>query len=215
MHRLKNLYLNNSSGLRWDSPFFLSSSILIIFHFPTMHISFTHAYSFFLILVLGMGGAVKGSQRWFSIGSFSVQPSEFMKITLVLTLARFLRYKKYGIGLFDIGGFSLFNIHTNGAYCEAARPWYGAGSGSYLTFNFIYCWYPAAPPVYAHRCGSGYITFSLDVYVEVLSKDEDYWISLAGEGHGLGAGYHRLQSLIAVGSGGLFGTDGETAHKIR
>ena len=82
---------------------FLSSSILTIFHFPTMHISFTHAYSFSLILVLGTGGAVKGSQRWFSIGSFSVQPSEFMKITLVLTLARFLRYKKYGIGLFDIG----------------------------------------------------------------------------------------------------------------
>src|SRR3990170_6509440 len=58
---------------------------------------------FILILVLGIGGAVKGSQRWFSMGSFSVQPSEFMKITLVLTLARFLRYKKYGIGLFDIG----------------------------------------------------------------------------------------------------------------
>src|SRR3990167_5736781 len=58
---------------------------------------------FLLILVLGMGGAVKGSQRWFSVGSFAIQPSEFMKITLVLALARFLRYKKYGLGLFDIG----------------------------------------------------------------------------------------------------------------
>ena len=130
---------------------------------------------------------MKGSQRWFSIGSFSIQPSEFMKITLVLVLARFLRYKKYGIGLFDIG-VSLFNIHTNGAYCETAGPWYGTGSGSYLTFNFIYCRYPAASPVYAHRCRHGYITFRLDVYVKILSKDEDYWISLAGEGYGLGSG---------------------------
>ena len=65
---------------------------------------------FLLILVLGMGGAVKGSQRWFSIGSFSVQPSEFMKITLVLTLARFLRYKKYGSDFFPLyaGGIDLF-----------------------------------------------------------------------------------------------------------
>ena len=52
---------------------------------------------FFLIILLILGSFVKGSQRWFSIGTFSIQPSEFMKIALILTLAKFLRYKKYGL----------------------------------------------------------------------------------------------------------------------
>ena len=170
---------------------------------------------FLLILVLCMGGAVKGSQRWFSIGSFSVQPSEFMKITLVLTLARFLRYKKYGIGLFDIGVSLLFNIHTNGAYCETARPWYGAGTCSYFAFYFIYCWYPASPPVYDHRRRPGYITFSLDVHVEVLPKGEDYWISLAGKGYGLGGGLPQA-SVAYCGWFGRFVRNGmEKWHRIR
>lgn len=43
-----------------------------------------------LMLVFLLGRNIRGSQRWIPIGSFSFQPSEFMKILLVIALAKYL-----------------------------------------------------------------------------------------------------------------------------
>ena len=50
------------------------------------------AYSialFLLIVVLGYGMITSGAQRWVKIGSLSFQPSEFVKIALIMALAKF------------------------------------------------------------------------------------------------------------------------------
>ncbi len=49
-------------------------------------------YAFALLLLLGVdlvGVSVNGSQRWLDLGLFRLQPSELMKLALVLALARF------------------------------------------------------------------------------------------------------------------------------
>jgi rod shape determining protein RodA len=43
-----------------------------------------------LVLVFILGRDIRGSSRWIYIGSFSLQPSEFMKLFLVIALAKFL-----------------------------------------------------------------------------------------------------------------------------
>jgi rod shape determining protein RodA len=43
-----------------------------------------------LLLVFILGREVRGSSRWIYIGSFSFQPSEFMKLFLIIALAKFL-----------------------------------------------------------------------------------------------------------------------------
>ncbi len=43
-----------------------------------------------LMLVFVLGKDIRGSSRWISIGSFSFQPSEFMKLFLVIALAKYL-----------------------------------------------------------------------------------------------------------------------------
>jgi len=43
-----------------------------------------------LVAVLLFGKTVNGSRRWLDLGGLSVQPSEFMKLLLILALARFL-----------------------------------------------------------------------------------------------------------------------------
>lgn len=51
------------------------------------------AYGFsiaLLILVLLIGNEVNGAKAWFGVGGFGIQPSEFMKVTLSLALARYL-----------------------------------------------------------------------------------------------------------------------------
>ena len=45
-----------------------------------------------LVLVLLIGATIKGSTSWFSIGGFSLQPSEFAKFGTCLALASFLSY---------------------------------------------------------------------------------------------------------------------------
>src|SRR3990170_5871694 len=43
-----------------------------------------------LILVFLLGREIRGSQRWIPIGSFSLQPSEVMKLALIIALAKYL-----------------------------------------------------------------------------------------------------------------------------
>jgi rod shape determining protein RodA len=46
-----------------------------------------------LIAVMVVGASAKGAQRWISIGGFNVQPSEFSKLALIITLAALLHLK--------------------------------------------------------------------------------------------------------------------------
>ncbi len=43
-----------------------------------------------LLLVFVLGKDIRGSSRWISIGSFSLQPSEFMKLFMIVALAKYL-----------------------------------------------------------------------------------------------------------------------------
>ncbi len=47
-----------------------------------------------LVLVLVAGHVRLGAQRWFSVGGFAFQPSEFIKLTLILALANYAGNKK-------------------------------------------------------------------------------------------------------------------------
>src|SRR5690606_22052190 len=43
-----------------------------------------------LLLVFILGKDIRGSSRWISIGSFGFQPSEFMKLFMIIALAKYL-----------------------------------------------------------------------------------------------------------------------------
>ncbi|MDB4997288.1 MAG: Rod shape-determining protein RodA, partial [Myxococcaceae bacterium] len=57
-----------------------------------------------LLLVLILGKDIRGSSRWIYIGSFSFQPSEFMKLFLIIALAKYLHDdpKSEGRNLVDL-----------------------------------------------------------------------------------------------------------------
>ncbi len=161
---------------------------------------------FLLILLLVFGGSVKGSQRWFSIGSFSIQPSEFMKITLVLTLARFLQYSKYGLGFFDIGISLLLTCIPMALIVK--QP--DLGTALILVPILLSVLYTAGIRLYqlALFLGAG-IAMTPLLWLFLLKPYQKLrilgflWPDKTAD---WGAGYHRLQSLIAVGSGGVFGS---------
>ncbi|MBQ4296827.1 MAG: FtsW/RodA/SpoVE family cell cycle protein [Clostridia bacterium] len=96
-----------------------------------------------LVLVLVIGFASGGAQRWFSVGPISVQPSEIAKVTLVFALARYLsdhrdrvldrspverRYKHpRRAGLFPALGASLYNVFIAAPRAFVTYMWRGIG----------------------------------------------------------------------------------------
>ncbi|MFH1623737.1 MAG: rod shape-determining protein RodA [Pseudomonadota bacterium] len=53
-----------------------------------------------LILTVPFGKSVSGSRRWLQLGVISLQPSELLKITLILTLAKYLKkYRAQKLGI--------------------------------------------------------------------------------------------------------------------
>ena len=47
----------------------------------------------FLLILMVLGVIRSGARRWIQLGAFSIQPSEFAKVTLVLVMARYLAYR--------------------------------------------------------------------------------------------------------------------------
>lgn len=159
----------------------------------------------FLLIVSLYGYTTHGSQRWIVMGGFSFQPSEMVKLTIILALARY------------------FNDHrANGGYTikELLPP-------------FLMVMMPFLLILRQPDLGTALmlmLLFSSSVlFVGIRWKDlfltavtalimmPVAWHFLKGyqkdriltffnpERDPLGAGYHIIQSMIAVGSGGVFG----------
>lgn len=56
-----------------------------------------------MLFIPGIGREVNGSLRWFDIGGFRMQPSEFMKVAALIYFADYLSRKKEDLHLFKVG----------------------------------------------------------------------------------------------------------------
>lgn len=158
-----------------------------------------------LVLVAMHGQVGKGAQRWIDIGPVQLQPSELMKILLVIALAHWFHrasWERIGNPLFLIPpavaiaipaflifkqpnlGNALITAMIGGAVFFAAgvRLWKFALIVAGIGF--------AAPIVYDHL--KDYQRARITTFLDPESDP-------------LGAGYNIIQSKIALGSGGLWG----------
>lgn len=73
-------------------------------------------FSFVLLLIVYFGGAsINGSKRWIVILGFNIQPSEFVKVGLIMTVCRFLSLYQTDTGCSDRGFRAIF--WTNNVVC--------------------------------------------------------------------------------------------------
>jgi len=93
-----NLSIDNSDFLVFNKQvFFVISGLMIFFIFANINYSFWLTYSkliyifstFILLIVLLFGTEIKGTTGWLDFGLFSIQPVEFVKIGLIIFLARY------------------------------------------------------------------------------------------------------------------------------
>ncbi|MFN7829137.1 MAG: putative lipid II flippase FtsW [Acidobacteriota bacterium] len=149
---------------------------------------------------------VKGAKRWIALKSFSFQPSEFAKLALIIFLAWFLARRENegkleqfsltflpaGVILAIIGGliYKEPDLGTLGVLAVIATAMYivaGAPVRKLLLFLPI-----------------GLIGVVYAIWNTPYRRARIFAF-LDPEGDRLGSGYHILQSLIAIGSGGVNG----------
>ena len=158
-----------------------------------------------LVLVMRMGHVGKGAQRWIDFGGMQWQPSEFMKIALVMALASWFHkasFERAGSPLFLIPpvlavlvpvGLILKEPNLGTAVIVAVvgfSVFLGAGLRWWKIVLVAGCLALAAPIAYDH----------LHDY-----QRQRITTFLHPESDPLGAGYNIMQSRIALGSGGMWG----------
>ncbi len=161
---------------------------------------------FLLIMVLFAGKTSMGATRWLNLGFFSMQPSEPMKIIIIITFARF--FSKYqiseGLGLRQLA-LPLFLLSMP-ALLIVKQPDLGTA--------ILVCLIAGAITVTVGVRWSALLSLLLTsiplVYVAWHFLLRNYQKNrvlnfLDPERDPLKSGYHLIQSKIAVGSGGLSG----------
>ena len=159
-----------------------------------------------LILVMVVGRTSMGATRWLHLGFFSIQPSEPMKIVIIMTFARFFaRYPvPEGLGLRDLA-YPLLLL-GGPALLIMKQP----DLGTAIIVILIACSMMLYVGVRWTTVAAVLLTTVPVVYVAWQFFLREYQKNrvlnfLDPERDPLGTGYHIIQSKIAVGSGGLFG----------
>lgn len=164
-----------------------------------------YALAFLMLVGVLIAGEIgKGAQRWLDLGLIRFQPSELMKLAMPMMLAAYLSEKPLPLGLRDLMiGVALILVPV---ILIAKQPDLGtsllvASAGFFVIFLAGIRWK---------------ILLLLGVLVSCLAPIlwlfglHDYQRQrvltfINPESDPLGAGYHIIQSKIAIGSGGLYG----------
>ena len=147
---------------------------------------------------------LKNAHRWLRFGLLSFQPSEIAKITLVLAMAFQLERRRDRVGDFFSGWFPSLVTVAFLAFLVVIEPDYGTG----LCLVFIgMCLFFASGVPLRQLFALTIVTVPLLVW---LAFSEEYRrerliVFLDPFRDPLGKGFQIIQSLIAVGSGGIFG----------
>ena len=157
-----------------------------------------------LVAIPGVGRMINGSRRWLRLGPISFQPSELAKYSMILFLARFLSRRSCRIDRFFTGLAPAFLFPGLMFFLILLQPNLST-AGSILIVSAAMVMLAGAK--WLHLGGIGMAGALLGTY---YALSEDYrrarlmsfrnpFAYLSNEG------YQLSQSLLAFGSGGLFG----------
>jgi rod shape determining protein RodA len=166
-----------------------------------------------LIAVLVVGDIGKGAQRWLDLGFIRFQPSEMMKLAVPMMVAWYLSDKRLpptGSKLVIAGALIVVPVVLIGKQPDLGTALLIAGSGFIALFLAGLSWRLLGGLMLLAAAGAPVLWHFMHDYqrqrvITFLNPEQDP----------LGAGYHIIQSKIAIGSGGLFGKgwlNGTQAH---
>lgn len=157
-----------------------------------------------LVFIPHVGFSHGGARRWINIGAFTVQPGEFLKLGAVVYFAAWISSIKDKIKTFKFGALPLFIVMVVCAVLIMKQP----DTGTFMViFAALLAMFISAGGKWRYV---GTIFVGALAGVGILALMRPYLMSriltfLDPSRDALGQGYQIQQSLIAIGSGGIFG----------
>jgi rod shape determining protein RodA len=156
-----------------------------------------------LIAVLGVGIVSKGARRWLGTRSLSFQPAEIMKLALPMMLAWYFARVPLPPNLRQMalaGIITLVPVALIAKQPDLGTAILVLGSGFAMLFLAGMYWRILAAFAALAAVAIPYVWTHLHDY-----QQKRILTLLDPSSDPLGAGYHTLQGMIAIGSGGFFG----------
>jgi rod shape determining protein RodA len=165
-------------------------------------------YAVLLVALIGVevAGAVRGgSQRWLDLGLIQFQPSEMMKLAIVLVLARYFHYVPKGYESRPEVLLPALALIAMPVGLVMLQP--DLGTALSIAFGGIVVLFLAGVRLWLFGAAAAGVAALLPVAWNMLHdyQQKRVLIFLDPESDPRGAGYHITQSKIAIGSGGLSG----------
>jgi cell division protein FtsW len=169
-----------------------------------------------LVLVPGFGVSFNGARRWFAAGPIQFQPSEVMKLALVLYVARYLADHPKRMRSFRQAVAPILIVAGPAILLIVVEP--DLGTGLVVAFTVATLMIAAGMPMrYLARLAA---VAAVGVMLMVLAQPYQQarltsflhpWAATTAAGNG----YQAVQGQIALGSGGLLGVGlGKSVQKI-
>jgi len=186
--------------------FFLFLGSLVNYTYIERYAYAFYLFSLFLLMiVLFEGRVVSGSRRWLSLGFLNFQPSELIKLSLIMVLAKCFQRK------FNPKGYSLISLLF--PFFLAATPFFliflqpDLGTSLLLLMVFfsivLFVKIRFSSLFLLLFCAICFLPFSWNLLKDY--QKERVVGFLNPQTDPLGKGYQTIQSRIAIGSGKVFG----------
>ena len=200
----------NSWPLKHSQRFILGLIIFFLVIFFDLRLIFGYAYVIFFLSIISLaiipffGIESNGATRWINIAGISLQPSEFVKYTLILALAKYFHSINNDSGFIKTLIIPLI-ITIVPVFLVITQP--DLGTALIILLGGISLFWISGLNYKYFILGVFSILCSLPVlwqYLKDYQKDRVLTF-FNPERDPLGNGYHIMQSKIALGSGGIFG----------
>ncbi|MFC0188988.1 stage V sporulation protein E [Fictibacillus aquaticus] len=157
-----------------------------------------------VVLVPGIGQVRGGARSWIGVGAFSIQPSEFMKLAMITFLAKYLAEHQKKITSFKKGLLPTLTLVLTAFAMIMLQP--DLGTGAVMVGTSVVMIFVAGARI-SHFAGLGVLglmgfaalIISAPYRMKRITSFLDPWSDP------LGSGFQIIQSLYALGPGGLLG----------
>ena len=185
--------------------------LFLFLSFVRIRFWFISSYIFYLIIlamlviVFYFGVTASGSQRWINLYFINIQPSELMKITIIICFARYY-HRMQSADLQNFKNIFLpLVLLTIPCIFVVAQP--DLGTAILIAISGIFVMWIAGLNIKYFVYTGIMLLVSTPFIISLLKPYQKLRILtyFNPERDPLGAGYQIIQSKIAIGSGGLFG----------
>jgi cell division protein FtsW len=168
----------------------------------------------FAVMLPGIGVTVNGATRWLGAGPLQFQPSELLKVSLVLYAAQLLAARPHSVR--SVGTLAKPLLLVVGAACALLMKQPDMGTTMVICFAIGALLVAAGTPIRNIALIGGTLVFLATILAIAEPYRRERLLSFLDPFADAGdTGFQAVQALTAIGSGGFFGVGlGESVQKI-